>query len=155
MQDTASLDNLRDIAEPAPVSWWPLAPGWWAVITLAAVAITFYAYRAWQRWRANQYRRAALAELHTANTDADIAAILKRTALCAFPRIEVASLEGAAWCSWLSATSGISTPTIVSERLVAGVFRDDSTCTPELADFAIKWVAQHRVEAEGSHRSTN
>lgn len=145
MQDAASLDNLRDIAAPAPVSWWPPAPGWWVIIALAAIALAVCAYRAWRRWKANAYRRAALAELQSAANDADVAEILKRTALCAYPRTNVASLTGAAWCRWLSETGGTDVPTIVSQRLVAGVFQDDVTRTKELMEFATRWINDHRI----------
>ena len=56
---------------------------------LAAAAIA-------RRHRRNAYRREALRELEEADA-ADISAILKRTALVAFPREQVASLSGAAW----------------------------------------------------------
>lgn len=29
-----SLDNLHNIVVPDPVSWWPLAYGWWFMITV-------------------------------------------------------------------------------------------------------------------------
>ena len=29
------LDQLADIHLPDPVSWWPLAPGWWMLLGLA------------------------------------------------------------------------------------------------------------------------
>ena len=144
MPDAASLDNLRDIAEPVPVSWWPLAPGWWVVIAVTAVTLLAFGYRAWQRWKANAYRRAALAELHSATSDADVAEVLKRTALSAFPRTNVASLTGAAWCRWLSDTCGVDIPDIVSQRLAAGVFRDGATRTRELVEFAKRWINDHK-----------
>ena len=154
MQDAASLDNLRDIAEPVPVSWWPLAPGWWLVITLAILGLAAFGFRAWQRWKANAYRRAALAELQNASTDVDISAILKRTALCACPRINVASLVGDDWVRWLAETGGRQIPLGVSERLKAGVFREDSTSTRELSDFATRWIKFHKIEKQGSSEQT-
>ncbi len=33
------LAQLRDIHTPDPVSWWPLAPGWWVLITLLILLI--------------------------------------------------------------------------------------------------------------------
>ncbi len=35
--DPTSLANLRDLAEPSPVPWWPLAPGWWVLLGVLAV----------------------------------------------------------------------------------------------------------------------
>ncbi|MBN8910366.1 MAG: DUF4381 family protein, partial [Rhodospirillales bacterium] len=50
------------------------------------------------RWRRNRYRRAALRELgrlpRTGNVVPALAALLKRTALAAFPRERVAALTG-------------------------------------------------------------
>ena len=53
---------LRDIHLPAPVSWWPLAVGWWGLLGLAmlvAVALILW----WRQRRTRHARRAALAEL--------------------------------------------------------------------------------------------
>ena len=92
MDDPTSLQNLRDIAEPAPVPWWPPAVGWWILFVIVAAAVIWIALRAWRRWQANAYRRAALEELRSATNQVEIAKILKRVALCAFPRTDVASL---------------------------------------------------------------
>ena len=37
MNDPGSLQNLNDIVLPAPVPWWPLAPGWWVLIGLIPI----------------------------------------------------------------------------------------------------------------------
>ena len=61
--DPAALP-LRDIHLPPPVSWWPLAPGWWIVFTLVMVgALAATAW--WWRRQTLAPRRAALAELVT------------------------------------------------------------------------------------------
>ena len=36
--DPYSLDNLRDIVEPASIPWWPPAPGVWLLLALVAGA---------------------------------------------------------------------------------------------------------------------
>ena len=53
---------LRDIHLPTPVSWWPLAEGWWlcvALLLLAAMALAWW----WRGTPSRRARRAALAEL--------------------------------------------------------------------------------------------
>lgn len=53
---------LRDIHLPTPVSWWPLADGWWlciALLVLAGVALAWW----WRGTPSRRARHAALAEL--------------------------------------------------------------------------------------------
>lgn len=114
--DPASLENLHDLVVPAPVPWWPPAPGWYwlaGVIVLLAVWSVWQAHR---RYRANGYRRAALAEFGSLAREAadpaaaDMAlralpALLKRTALAAFPRARVAAFSGPPWWAFLDRTS--------------------------------------------------
>jgi phosphatidylglycerophosphate synthase len=143
--DPASLDNLRDIVQPSAVSWWPLAPGWWFVIVVVAIAAAVVAFRSWQAWHANAYRRAALHELNTATSVAEIAELLKRTALCAYPRGQVASLSGSAWSRWLGQTCGTTVPAEVSEALTLGVFANaNGGITAELTAFAANWIQRHQ-----------
>jgi hypothetical protein len=59
--DTPDLP-LRDIHLPTPVSWWPLAPGWWFCMGMAVLALAA-AWWWWQGAAARRTRRAALAEL--------------------------------------------------------------------------------------------
>ena len=39
MGDPGSLQNLNDIVAPAPVAWWPPAPGWWMLAALLATLL--------------------------------------------------------------------------------------------------------------------
>jgi hypothetical protein len=115
--DKLSLDRLHDIVMPGPVPWWPPAPGWYVVAALVFVVVIWAAWYWWRQWRANAYRRAALAELDQLVAQSHDPArrvvalqtlpeLLKRTALAAFPRHEVASLHGTAWLGFLDRTSG-------------------------------------------------
>jgi hypothetical protein len=120
---------------------------------LAAVAV-LVAFRAWRKWRANAYRRAALRELAAGESVAAMAEILKRTALVAYPRTDVASLSGPAWLAWLAETGGRQVPTAVSQALTVGVFGDgESANVSQLAAFAAEWIRSHesgRSVGEGS-----
>ena len=144
--DPASLDNLRDIVELAPVPWWPPAPGWWVLLTLAVVASSVVALRVWRAWRAGAYRRAALSEVASATQVAAIADVLKRTALVAYPRTEVASLSGSAWSEWLAKTGGRQVPAAVVQALTLGVFaKHDAANVPEVTAFPSDWIRYHAV----------
>jgi hypothetical protein len=144
--DPASLDNLREIVLPPPVPWWPLAPGWWLLFAAIALAALAFAFRLFRRWRANAYRRAALRELAVAGDVPAIAEILKRTALVAYPRKDVAALSGAAWLAWLAETGGRPVPATVAERLTLGVFTNhDDSNIGEVPAFAADWIRSHTV----------
>lgn len=100
----ASLDRLVDIVEPTPAPWWPLAPGWWVLLVVAAVASVGIAFVLVRRWRRAAYRREASRLLDAMGDDlSQLPELLKRVALSAFPRRSVASLSGQAWLDFLNA----------------------------------------------------
>ncbi len=142
--DPASLDNLRGIVELDPVSWWPMASGWWALGFFVLVVLAIVVYRTTQQWQASAYRRAALKELQSATNISDISTILKRTALVAFPRAEVAALAGSAWPDWLGDAVGEPVPAQISESLARGAFaKTNVTSLDEVSLYAAKWIHQH------------
>ena len=144
--DPASLANLRDIVTPPPVPWWPLAPGWWFLLTVLGLVAVLVAVRGWGRWRANAYRRAALQALRGAADIASIAEILKRVALVAYPRTQVASLTGSAWVAWLAETGGRPVPAAVSQALTVGAYTEREVAeASELAAFAAEWIRSHKI----------
>ncbi|GLS43765.1 DUF4381 domain-containing protein [Methylobacterium brachythecii] len=110
-EDPGSLARLRDLAIPPPVPFWPPAPGVWIVAAGCLAMLAVFAWRALRRYRADAYRRAALKELDgvagtMSQADqavvAQVSAILKRTALVAYPRPDVAALSGRAWAAFLA-----------------------------------------------------
>jgi len=109
--DPASLQNLNDIVVPPPAPWWPLAPGWYIAGGILALLLLWRIYIYWQAAKRNRYRRAALKELSVIRIQGDFAALrrlpllLKRTALSAWPREEVASLSGPPWHEFLDRTA--------------------------------------------------
>jgi hypothetical protein len=124
------------------------------VLTLLVVVVA----HAIVRYRRNAYRRAALAELvnltnMSGNTLTRLSELLKRTALAAYPREEIASLTGAAWVDWLSETSGLTISGAARNALAHGAYRETVSDDVRLAvDVADRWIRKHR--ADGTARSS-
>lgn len=116
MANPQPLAQLRDIHLPAPVGWWPLAPGWYA-LSLIIMGLSFVAlYFIYQVYIHGRAKRQALQLLETYVTEyqkdnnsqlisAKISELLRRVALVYFPRRDVASLQGQAWLDFLNQTS--------------------------------------------------
>jgi hypothetical protein len=144
------IDRLAEPPEPAPISLAPQTVGWTVLAVLLALVLIWLAWRGVQRWRANAYRHAALAELDAAGDDpVAIADILRRTALAAWPRERVASLSGADWLRFLDATGGgggfVDGP---GAALVGAPYRSDAaTPAPGLGALAARWVRRHCLQA--------
>jgi hypothetical protein len=111
------LAGLADVVVPDPVSWLPQAWGWRVLAGALLVAAVVLAFRWVRRYLANRYRREALDECAALEASlesesgraaalAELAVLLKRTALSAWPRAEVASLSGAAWIDFLRRHGG-------------------------------------------------
>lgn len=111
------LSQLRDIHLPAPISWWPPAPGWWLLAVLV-VAILFGLYFLYRRRLRNDWRRSALAELTRLRQQyqaqptsaqiivSELSVLLRRVAISCFPREEVAMLSGDKWLAFLDRGMG-------------------------------------------------
>ena len=168
--DPASLQNLNDIVLPATVGWWPLAPGWYILFALLLIALAWFGYRSLHRWMNNRYRRAALRELQlleeriraTEERDAEardanlrqIPILLKRTALSAYPRSQVASLSGKDWFHFLNSTVKNPSFTESTANTLSKISYSsgelsviDSTATAALLNASRQWLKHHQPEA--------
>jgi hypothetical protein len=150
MSDPATnLDRLHDLVLPPSVPWWPPAPGWYVVFGLALAAAALLAWRAWKRWQADAYRRAALRELTVAADAPAIAELLRRTALAFAPRPVVAAKTGTAWADWVAAQSDETMTVQVRELLAVGIYAGPAADRDvrALSDYAARWIATHRLQA--------
>ncbi|MCC6491571.1 MAG: DUF4381 domain-containing protein [Pirellulales bacterium] len=164
--DPASLDRLHDIVSPPPAPWWPPAPGWWIVAAVAIYLAILGAVRWLHAWQQNRYRRDALRELHAIRRSAvdppgqtvavrQLAELLKRTALSAWPRQRVASLTGLPWRQFLDSTAG--SQAFEQADLGAAIERGaydmraaasiDARRWDEMLAASEHWIRRHRREA--------
>jgi hypothetical protein len=136
------LARLTEPVQPVPVSMVPETAGWWIAGAIIVIALAFGLWRGWSGWRRNAYRRDALAALDAAGQDAAaVATILRRTALAAFPRREVAGLCGEDWIAFLNATGRFP------ERAAAQLLRAPHAPGVDALDLrqaAEVWIRSHR-----------
>jgi hypothetical protein len=138
-QDSASLQNLRDIVVPDPPPLWPPAPGIWVLLAIALAVVAALVLLWWRARARNAYRRAGLALLQTARTSHDVNIILKRVALAAWPRPDVAPLYGDDWAAFLDGSCRRSRFSSL------GTIDDAGEPSRQLTRSARTWILNHRA----------
>ena len=156
MPNPQALDSLRDIHMPSPISWWPLAPGWYFLLIFGITAVVFslrfvskvYKYALPKKEALKllaDYQHQYLSKSVASNLIiAKISELLKRTALAYYPRKEVAQLSGQAWLAFLTATSKNLDFSESYEDLCLAQYQDKS-CEHNLKplfDLAKAWISQ-------------
>jgi len=154
------LARAGEPALPPPVPWWPAAPGWAIVAGIAATLALGLAWRHWRRHQRAGYRRAALAELERITMPPDppvpagvpiaIATIVRRAALAAYPRREVAALHGEAWLQYLNSRCPRPVFSPQQARLLArDAFSTHPAIAPEQARALLRaasaWLRLHHA----------
>jgi len=140
------IDKLVEPVPPAPISMVPQTGGWivLAVIVVAAAGYALWRYVGYRR--RNAYRQAALADLAgCGDNPTAIAAVLRRTALAAYPRRDVASLSGADWVAFLDRSAG--KPLFAGgagDVLTRAPYTDNPMLAPDLMQAARAWIIHHR-----------
>jgi len=109
---------LRDIHMPEPMTWWPLAPGWWILLGLFCLLIlAIFLLRRWLIKQRKMPKRVALRELEKLQRDYQqhhnsqtliqgVSILLRRFFITEYSRTQVASLTGEAWLQFLDQQLG-------------------------------------------------
>ncbi|QDY69619.1 DUF4381 domain-containing protein [Qingshengfaniella alkalisoli] len=149
------IQRLSEPPEPAPIAMTPQTPGWLVLGGFFLVLVSWLLWRWLDLRRRNAYRRAALAELERAKSDpAQIAEILRRTALAAYPREQVAGLSGSPWLEFLdNCGAGVLFGETVGQELLVAPYRKDAPASVDLFNAAEQWVRKHRVEKGSPSRA--
>lgn len=109
------VQGIKEIVLPETVSYVPQTVGWWILLVVIGLLLAWWVYQRYIKWRSNRYRRQALLELaliaqqldqepERASALAAISALIKRTAIEAFGRSNVAHLSGRLWLEFLDRT---------------------------------------------------
>ncbi len=105
-EDRGSLSGLHDIVTPDPVGFWPPDTGGILLLLLILLCLLLVGFQCYAKYRKNRYRRVGLELLGQAKTTGEVSVTLKRVALAAFPREQVASLYGSDWVDFLNTSYG-------------------------------------------------
>jgi hypothetical protein len=172
-EQTPSIFDLRDIVVPEPVGFWPPAAGVWVLVGVAGCALALLIWRGYLVWKSGAYRRAGLARLaqiegQLASPGSEVAALrelsdlLKRVALAAFPRKQVAPLYGESWLRFLEHTCDSCTFTVGPGKLLNSVTSTGQEALHvnadhgrELIDFARRWIKGHHALKNPDVRNQN
>ncbi|MAI79543.1 MAG: hypothetical protein CL917_11420 [Deltaproteobacteria bacterium] len=122
------LEGLRDIHLPDPISFWPIAAGWWLIILMAMMGLL--AVYLIQRSQKRSARRAALSELqmleedylengNSSNLACGLSTLLRRITLLKHERSQVASLHGSARAQSLNTISEVVSPSLIASIEIA------------------------------------
>lgn len=144
---TAPLDNLHDFYQPPPPAWTPQTIGWYAVFAIIALLVAWAIVHVVRSWLANRYRREALRELATLEP-AQFSALLKRTALAAWPREQVAALNGEPWLRFLDEAAPSPLFTSAPASRVEDLALKPTTLSSEdersTRETVARWIKRHR-----------
>lgn len=114
------LEQLANDRAPPPLGWWPIAPGWWALMALFLLSLVLLTWLRKHRRQPSvkRWQRAALRELaqlqalarQATSDDASIARgvqrLLRRYAIARYGREAVAALSGDAWVAFVIRRGG-------------------------------------------------
>jgi len=153
------LAALKDIHLPAPVEWWPLAPGWWLLMTLTVIGLTAAAFYLRRHIKRNAYRGQALVQLQQLANSSErdslwlqaLNELLKRCAHSAYPQGNTSALHGEKWRDFLQQQTGKTSAAPEALALLSdGGYKSDSQVAATLAthangllEFSKQWINQH------------
>lgn len=161
------LDQLEPLIAPAPVAWWPPAPGWW----LLAVLVLVFAWLSWRRAGRSRpgtpdamsaetsdidpVRQAALDELaglpapYGENAGPwlqHLNGLLKRLCKARYPEQRSQTLSGRAWLAYLDSrcpAAGLTRWMILVDGAYRSECRLDDRAIDELSHAIEIWIRKH------------
>ena len=151
-----SLDLMHDISIPPAVSFWPPAPGWYALFLLAVTYGFYLGFKYWSRYQKNLYRREALKVLDALDEEdmhkeiSTLLGLMKRVGLQHFGREKVAALSNDTWWDFMEKHSKAKVSIDVREISKKILYNPTAKATPEdvkaVSKVAKIWITTHQGE---------
>ena len=134
--------TLRDIHLPEPISWWPIAPGWWIIFAslFLLIVVIFIAKR---MYISKQLKRDIKAELKNIKQQFQqtqnkpqlakaLSVLLRRASMSYYPKTDIAGLTGDHWLSYLdesnaNASAGNNFQSDTGKVLLSAPYLPDNT----------------------------
>ena len=158
MDQQAILAQLRPNQLPEAIGYWPPAIGWWLLAGCLLTGILLTSYFTLRYRRKNRYRRQGLKlaqqlyksyETHGNRRQYahDCNRLLKKLALHAFPRQDIARLNGKDWLDFLYRSSGNTQfQQAAAAALGSGRFNpDQEPDVRQLYPLTISWIKKHHA----------
>ncbi|MGL6243295.1 DUF4381 domain-containing protein [Pseudomonas sp.] len=158
-----SIEQLKEIGLPAPVSYAPQTWGWWVLLGVLVIAVLLVGARRYWQWRRDRYRREALVRLVELRSHSDqlsalreLPELLKRVALSLPNPVGAsgAALGGEDWQAFLARHSSQPLPADFSQQLAQLAYAPDAVLLAmpgdkrqQLFDTCKHWVEHHHVAA--------
>lgn len=182
MESEDPLSQLADIHLPDPVSFWPLAPGWWLIIALILIGFCWLGFLSIRKLILSRRIQTAQRELEKAiqayrdqikNNDSDlnqagldylyaVNTVLNRVALYTNPKHsrEIAKLTGKPWLAYLDQTyKGTEFQDgpgkVLAEGQYRPVFRGEIESLYALAQSWIDACYKDKVNSAAKNKLTN
>lgn len=158
MNETSTYNStIGQLIEPESIAYSFNTLGWYLVFGLLVLLVLFVAIRQYWKYRKNAYRREAVTQIKdfiqqkNENLVFELNELLKRMTIMLYGRKKVASLYGLEWFNFLVSTSNkqssVSTENFneFTKALYNNSYELTETQKTELAEFAILWVENHRI----------
>lgn len=162
----SSLGQLEPLIMPAPVVWWPPAPGWWFLAAMILSIVLLVRLRPWQRLRRRSaidaepeidpQRHIALIELAQLDKPYDgqpanqwlqqLNALLKRLCRIRYPDDHPHTLSGRAWLAFLDSrcpAAGLTRWMVLVEGVYRAECRLDDKAIQGLEQAVQIWIRKH------------
>lgn len=137
---TSPLDGLHDIIAPNQVDWWPLAPAWWVLISIALCLVCGLIIIMYKNYQFKKPKRNAIKLANQQQSAQQLHIILKRLVITYYdPRL--AAQSTANWCKTLSQLAAIG----FNEDEISSLYSTAQT-PPALSDKFRQAIKQFKLK---------
>ncbi len=159
-----TIQGIEEIVFPPPVSWLPSTLAWKLLGVILLILLITWLLRAVKKWQLNEYRRSAARRIAQMRSNirsiesghwqqlSELPALMKTTALHAYPRESIASLGGQLWLDFLNencsgrefdqAAADVLTTLAYQPHEQAALSRNDAE---NLLDVCEYWIRRHQT----------